>query len=68
VTDEPLLPGPLYGLRTWIVVATDGRERLRGLNKGGEWPPGDGWLEAECPSGDHRPPGVAGECECGIHA
>jgi len=69
VTDEPLVPGPLYGLRTWIVVATDGRERLRGLNKGGEWPPGDGWLEAECPgAGDHRPPGIGGECECGIHA
>jgi hypothetical protein len=67
VTDEPLVPGPLYGLRTWIVVAEDGRERLRGLHQGGEWPPGDGWLEAECPSAaGHRPPGR--ECECGIHA
>jgi hypothetical protein len=67
VTDEPLVPGPLYGLRTWIVVVEEGSERLRGLNKGGEWPPGDGWLEAECPrTAEHRPPGR--ECECGIHA
>jgi hypothetical protein len=67
VTDEPLVPGPLYGLRTWIVVAEDGRERLRGLHQGGEWPPGDGWFEAECPkAAGHRPPGR--ECKCGIHA
>jgi hypothetical protein len=67
VTDEPLVPGPLYGLRTWLVVAEDGRERLKGLHQGGEWPPGDGWLEAECSSaGGHHPPGR--DCECGIHA
>jgi hypothetical protein len=67
VSDAPLVPGPLYGLRTWIVVAEEGRERLKGLHQGGEWPPGDGWLEAECPNaGEHRPPGA--ECECGIHA
>jgi hypothetical protein len=67
VSDEPLVPGPLYGLRTWIVVAEDGRERLRGLHQGGEWPTGDGWLEAECASaGEHHPP--ERDCECGIHA
>jgi hypothetical protein len=50
-----------------MVVAEEGRERLRGLHQGGEWPPGDGWLEADCPrDGEHRPPGR--ECECGIHA
>ena len=66
MTDEPLVPGPLYGLRTWIVVSEDGRERLRGLHQGGEWPAGDGWLEAACPHGEHHPPGR--ECKCGIHA
>ena len=66
MTDEPLVPGPLYGLRTWIVVSEDGHERLRGLHQGGEWPPGDGWLEASCAIAHHRPPGR--ECECGIHA
>jgi hypothetical protein len=67
VTDEPLFPGPLYGLRTWRVVSESGRERLRGLHQGGEWPAGDGWLEAECRSaGGHRPPG--GDCACGIHS
>ena len=67
MSDEPLVPGPLYGLRTWIVVSEGGRERLRGLHQGGEWPAGDGWVDAECPrAGGHRPPGNA--CECGIHA
>ena len=67
MTDEPLVPGPLYGLRAWIVVADEGREQLKGLHQGGIWPPGDGWLEAQCPSGGkHHPPGHA--CGCGIHA
>jgi hypothetical protein len=67
VTDEPLVPGPLYGLRTWIVVAEEGRERLRGLHQGGVWPPGDGWLDAQCTiGGAHRPPGH--DCNCGVHA
>jgi hypothetical protein len=66
VTEEPLVPGPLYGLRTWIVVSEGGRERLRGLHQGGEWPAGDEWLEATCPHAQHRPPGR--DCECGIHA
>jgi hypothetical protein len=67
VSDEPLVPGPLYGLRTWIVVSEGGRERLRGLHQGGEWPAGDGWLHAECATAaEHHPPG--NECQCGIHA
>jgi len=66
VNDEPLVPGPLYGLRTWIVVSEDGRERLRSLHQGGEWPAGDGWLEAACSTAEHQPPGR--ECKCGIHA
>jgi hypothetical protein len=66
VTDEPLVPGPLYGLRTWTIVSDEGRERLAGPHKGVEWPPGDGWFEARCPSGRHRPP--ERDCGCGIHA
>jgi hypothetical protein len=67
VTDEPLVPGPLYGLRTWAIVSEDGREeRLAGPYKRVEWPPGDGWFEARCPSGRHRPP--ERECNCGVHA
>jgi hypothetical protein len=66
VSDEPLVPGPLYGLRTWTVVSEDGRERLAGLHHGGVWPPGDGWVDAHCAVATHRPP--ARECECGIHA
>jgi len=67
VSDEPLVPGPLYGLRTWIVVSEDGHERLKGLHQGDAWPPGDGWFEAYCTgAGKHRPPGR--ECTCGIHA
>jgi hypothetical protein len=53
-------------LRTWIVVSENGRERLRGLHRGGEWPVGDGWLDASCAIADHHPPGR--DCECGIHA
>jgi hypothetical protein len=64
---EPLVPGPLYGLRTWNVALEDGRERLAGLHHGGEWPPGDGWVDARCAlDGTHRPP--LRDCECGIHA
>ena len=66
MSDEPLVPGPLYGLRTWIVVSEKGRERLAGLHHGGEWPPGDGWVDARCAEADHTPP--VGDCHCGIHA
>jgi hypothetical protein len=67
VSDEPLVPGPLYGLRTWRVVSDDGRERLAGLFHGGEWPIGGEWLDAICATaGEHRSP--AADCGCGIHA
>jgi hypothetical protein len=67
VIDEPLVPGPLYGLRTWRVVSDDGRERLAGLHHGGDWPIGGDWLEATCTTaGGHASPGP--ECMCGIHA
>jgi hypothetical protein len=66
VTDEPLVPGPLYGLRTWAIVSEDGHERLAGPHKGVQWPPGDGWFAATCTSGNHRPP--ERDCHCGVHA
>jgi hypothetical protein len=66
VTDEPLVPGPLYGLRTWAIVSQDGREWLAGPHKGIEWPPGEEWFEARCLSGRHRPP--ERDCNCGVHA
>lgn len=61
----PLVPGPLYGLRTWRVVTEDGRERLAAPQRGTPWTPGRGWLEATCDAGHPAP---APECRCGIHA
>jgi hypothetical protein len=66
VTDEPLIPGPLYGLRTWRVVAEDGVERLAAPHRGIAWPAGGEWLEAACGRSDH--PAPAAGCDCGIHA
>jgi hypothetical protein len=63
VTDEPLIPGPLYGLRTWRVVAEDGVERLAAPHRGITWPPGE-WLTATCIRHD----APAADCDCGIHA
>ena len=59
----PLVPSPLYGLRTWTVV---GGERLSGPQRAAAWPLGGGWLEAACAQvPDHAAP--APECACGIH-
>ena len=65
VSSAPLVPGPLYGLRTWRVVTHDGRERLSAPLRGTTWGPDDVWLEAACGEG-HRAP--AADCRCGIHA
>jgi hypothetical protein len=64
VSEIPLLPGPLYGLRTWRVVVEDGRERLSAPQRGTVWASG-GWVEASCPEG-HTAPDA--DCRCGIHA
>jgi hypothetical protein len=64
VTETPLLPGPLYGLRTWRVVRDDGQERLTAPQRGTAWESGD-WVEATCIEGHHAP---AAGCHCGIHA
>jgi hypothetical protein len=67
VTDAPLLPGPLYGLRTWTVVGERGRERLAGPHRRTPWPTGGAWLEATCArTPEHAAP--VHDCDCGIHA
>jgi hypothetical protein len=65
VSDTPLLPGPLYGLRTWKVVTQDGRERLAAPQRGTPWTFGRDWIEATCDAGHAAP---AAGCRCGIHA
>lgn len=64
MSDEPLIPGPLYGLRTWRVVIEDGVERLAAPHRGTTWPAG-GWLEASCERFHHAAP--AAGCDCGVH-
>jgi hypothetical protein len=65
VSDEPLVAGSLFGLRTWRVVAADGGEALVGPLYKSPWPTGGEWLRATCPR-DHRAPDA--ECDCGLHA
>jgi hypothetical protein len=67
VSDTPLFPDPVYGLRTWTVVGERGAERLTAPQRGEAWPPGGAWAEASCPrSPEHRAP--AHGCVCGLHA
>jgi hypothetical protein len=61
----PLVPSPVYGLRTWTAVGPQGDERLAGPRQGTPWPDDGAWLEARCPH-DHDAP--AAGCDCGIHA
>jgi hypothetical protein len=61
----PLVPSPVYGLRTWAAVGPQGDERLAGPRLGTPWPTAGAWLEARC-DGDHTAP--AAGCDCGIHA
>jgi hypothetical protein len=65
VSSAPLVPGPLYGLRTWRVVIEDGREQLSAPQRGTPWTRGRGWVQAACGE-DHAAP--AAGCRCGIHA
>jgi hypothetical protein len=67
VNDTPLLPTPLYGLRTWTVVGERGAELLAGPQQRTTWPAGGAWLDAACArSPEHQPP--AQDCGCGLHA
>jgi hypothetical protein len=67
VSDTPLFPEPVYGLRTWTVIGERGAERLAGPQRGEAWPPGGAWAEASCArSPEHTAP--AHGCVCGLHA
>jgi hypothetical protein len=65
--DAPLIPSPLFGLRTWRVVADENGDRLTAAHRGTPWPAGGAWLSAECGvTPEHDAP--AAGCLCGIHA
>jgi hypothetical protein len=68
MADTPtLVPGPIYGLRTWAVVGAPGEERLAGPQRRTPWPDGGAWLEAACErNAEHVAP--EHDCVCGIHA
>jgi hypothetical protein len=66
VSDTPLIPAPLYGLRTWRVAADDEGECLTGVDRRTPWPTGGAWAEAVCAfSAQHVAPDP--DCMCGIH-
>jgi hypothetical protein len=67
VTDTPLVAGPIYGLRTWVVVGAPGAERLAGPHSGTPWPADAAWLEATC-AVDPGHVAPEHECICGLHA
>jgi len=66
MTAPPLVPSPLFGLRTWSVTGGPGEERLTGPQQGTPWPVGGEWLRASCVTAQHDAPAPA--CACGIHA
>jgi hypothetical protein len=67
VTDEPLVPGPVYGLRTWLVEARPEGERLVGAHSRTPWPAGGAMLDAACTVDAAHVPPVRG-CTCGLYA
>jgi hypothetical protein len=66
MTAPPLVPSPLFGLRTWSVAGASGEERLTAPQQGTPWPVGGEWLHARCATASHDAPARA--CACGIHA
>jgi hypothetical protein len=66
--ETPLVPTPVYGLRTWTVSGEHPDERLAGAYRdAAPWPAGGAWLEAECTGTEgHGAPGP--RCTCGVHA
>ena len=63
----PLVPGSLYGLRSWRIDATSGR--LAGLVYNEPWPVGPEPMVAECSARpDGHPPEQMHECTCGVYA
>ena len=67
MSGPPLVPSPLYGLRTWSIVGAPGEERLGGPQQPAPWPVDGGWLSAACARGIRHTAPAPG-CECGIHA
>jgi hypothetical protein len=65
LTEAPLVAGPLFGLRTWRVIAYEGGEALSGPLYDTPWPAGGDWLRASCPRGHPAPDP---DCDCGVHA
>jgi hypothetical protein len=66
MSDTPLVPTPVYGLRTWTVRGERPDERLAGAYRdAAPWPAGGAWLEASCSKGHDAP---APDCSCGVHA
>jgi hypothetical protein len=67
VTETPLIPAPLYGLRTWRVAAGADGEWITGVHHGVRWPPDGEWLDAACDrDAGHAAPHAG--CDCGVHA
>ena len=67
MSDVPLVAGPVYGLRTWVVVGPPGEERLAGPHSSTPWPDGGQWLTATCARDPaHHAP--EHDCVCGLHA
>jgi hypothetical protein len=68
MSDTPLVPTPVYGLRTWTVRGDRPDERLAGAFRDAPpWPAGGAWLEASC-SGPEGHAAPAPGCSCGVHA
>jgi hypothetical protein len=66
VTDAPLIPASLYGLRTWRPAVDARGELLTATTNATRWPDGGAWLEARCRRRRHAAP--AADCACGAHA
>ena len=67
MSETPLVPGPVYGLRTWAVVVDEDGEWLAAPLRATRWPAGGAWLQADCERApEHAAPGH--DCQCGIHA
>jgi hypothetical protein len=67
VTDAPLIPAPLYGLRNWRPAVDDDGEALAAASNDTRWPDGGAWLHATCRGpGGHDPPDPG--CTRGVHA
>ncbi len=66
MSETPLLPGRVYGLRTWRAERGDRGPTLLAPYTGAPWPTGGDALRAACTAGEH--PAPAAGCSCGLHA